>query len=76
MHQRRKPGNSTAVVVQVWDTDLEEVEDVWVSQAVLIAAKHVGHLAEALLPNAELPQTESNVPPLLAVLPNPSRQTQ
>lgn len=49
-------------------TDLEESQDVWVDQAVLIAAQHVHHLPEALLTDAELPQTEGYVPPLLAVL--------
>ena len=48
--------------------DLEESQDVWVGQAVLIAAQHVHHLSEALLTDAELPQTEGYVPPLLAVL--------
>lgn len=62
--------------MQVWNTDLEEGQDVWVSQAVLIAAQHVSHLAEALLSNAELPQAEGNVSPLFAVLPKPARQTQ
>ena len=49
-------------------SDLEEGEDVLVCQAVLVAAEHVSHLAEALLPNAQLPQAERDVPPLLAVL--------
>ena len=75
MHQRQPPGSCAAIIGQAWDSDLEKGQDVWVSQAVLIAAQHVGHLAEALLPNAELPQTEGNVPPLLAVLHQPDRHT-
>ena len=48
--------------------DLEEGEDVRVSQAVLVAAEVVGHLAEALLTNAQLPQAEGYVLPLLVIL--------
>ena len=52
----------------VMRSHLEECQNVWVCQAVLIAAEEVGHLAEALLSNAQLPQAEGYVPPLLVVL--------
>ena len=48
--------------------DLEEGENVRVGQAVLVAAEVVGHLAEALLTNAQLPQAERYVSPLLVIL--------
>ena len=38
--------------------DLEGSEDGLVCQAVLVTPKHVGHLTEALLTHAQLPQTE------------------
>jgi len=57
--------SSNAAVMR---SHLEECQNVWVCQAVLIAAEEVGHLAETLLPNAQLPQAEGYVPPLLVVL--------
>ena len=61
---RSKQTNNAAVT----RSHLEESQNVWVCQAVFIAAEEVGHLAEALLPNAQLPQAEGYVPPLLVVL--------
>ncbi len=61
---RSKQTNNAAVT----RSHLEECQNVWVCQAVLIAAEDVGHLAEALLSNAQLPQAEGYVPPLLVVL--------
>ena len=61
---RSKQTNNAAVT----RSHLEESQNVWVCQAVLIAAEEVGHFAEALLPNAQLPQAEGYVLPRLVVL--------
>ena len=42
-------------IAAVMRSHLEESQNVWVCQAVLVAAEEVSHLAEALLANAQLP---------------------
>lgn len=66
-----KKHSSNAIVVR---SHLEECQNVWVCQAVLVAPEEVRQLAEALLPNAQLPKAEGYVPPLLVVL-HTDRQT-